>query len=197
MATKAKTHGLKKSVPKNEPSLSDRSSSTMNQIRCSRLVKNAGLRNLNDRYINMRYLESENASLNAMVQYSTATVENTNIKKICEDELSSARKFIHEMALEKAKLEIRAISLLEENEELKNKLKKKCKEAEITKSAARLNEVKYNESSISRNVAEFKKAMVDVKNLNLELMKLRKQFEEYRRSAEKETLARVDLENTV
>lgn len=203
MSSKAKTVDSSTPVPKNEQTPSDRSSSPLDPIRRSRLVEKADLRNLNDRlagYIDStRHLKNENARLNALVQNSTENCEVANIKKIYEDELAAARKLVDEMALEKAKLEVRAKSLLDENEELKQKLKKKCKDAKISEDAAHLYELKYNETSKSHNiaVAECKKSIVDAKNLDVELMKLRKQFTEYRYSSEKEAVARIDLENIV
>lgn len=192
-------------VPKDETSSSDRSTSPLNPIRHSRLVEKVEMQNLNDRlagYIeNTRFLENENARLNALVQTSTEAgrCEIANIKTIYEGEVIAARKLADEIALEKAKSEIRATSLWEENEGLKQALKAKCKEIQISEGAAHLYELKYNESSKSCNkaVAECKKAIVEAKRLEAELVKLRKQVDDYRKISGKEVEARIDLENKV
>lgn len=203
MSSKANTVDSSTPVPKNEQRPSDRSSSPLDSIRHSRLVEKVNIQNLNDRLAgymdSTRYLKNENDRLNVLVQNSTENCEVANIKKMYEDELNAARKLGDEMALEKAKLEVRAKNLWEENEELKQKLKKKCKEAKISEDAAHLFELKYIETSKSNNiaVAECKKSIVDAKNLEVKLMKLRKQFGEHQYSSEKEAVVRIDLENVV
>lgn len=64
---------------------------------------------------------------------------------------------------------------------------------------ARLLESRCNDLSAKYNtaVADRKKAQDEVKDLEREVLKLRKQLEDARKHLEEETLARVDLENTV
>ncbi|KAJ6646900.1 Lamin Dm0 [Pseudolycoriella hygida] len=207
MASKAKRAGAGTPVPTSQapPPPNVRPCSPLSPTRHSRLVEKAELQNLNDRlacYIDrVRYLETENARLTVQIQTSTETInrETSNIKQMYEHELSDARKLMDETSKEKAKMEIEAKRLWEENDELKQVYDKKCKEALHAEEAARLYESKYNDINNKYNAAisERKKAADDVKDLERQLGKLRKQFEENRFSLEEETLARVDLENTI
>lgn len=207
MASKAKRAGASTPVPTSQapPPPNVRPSSPLSPTRHSRIVEKVELQNLNDRlacYIDrVRQLETENARLTIQIQTSTETInrETSNIKQMYDHELSDARKLLDETAKEKAKLEIDAKRLWEENDDLKSKYEKKCKEAQISEDAARLYEGKYNDTNNKYNaaVAERKKAVDAAKEAERELNKLRKLYEENRKSLEGETLARVDLENTV
>jgi lamin B len=91
------------------------------------LQEKADLQNLNDRlaaYIDrVRFLETENSRLTMEIRTSQETVtrEVSNIKSMYENELSDARKLLDETAREKAKLEIDAKRIWEENEDLKKR----------------------------------------------------------------------------
>uniref|UniRef100_U5EN31 Putative nuclear envelope protein lamin intermediate filament superfamily n=1 Tax=Corethrella appendiculata TaxID=1370023 RepID=U5EN31_9DIPT len=179
--------------------------SPLSPTRHSRLQEKADLQNLNDRlaaYIDrVRYLEQENSRLTLEVRTSQETVtrEVSNIKSIYEGELSDARKLLDETAREKAKLEIDAKRIWEENDDLKKRLERKTKEAADAERSARVNESRAIELSAKYNTAssERKKAQDDLKELEKEAAKLKKQLDALRKSLEEETLARVDLENNV
>ncbi|XP_055597049.1 lamin Dm0-like [Uranotaenia lowii] len=182
-----------------------RPSSPLSPTRFSRLQEKTDLQNLNDRlacYIDrVRFLEAENNRLTMEVRTSQETVtrEVSNIKQMYEHELSDARKLLDETAREKAKLEIDAKRIWEENDDLKKKLDRKTKEAADFERSARANEARANELSSKYNTAmsERKKAQDELKELEKEIARLRKQLETLRKNLEEETLARVDLENTV
>jgi lamin B len=102
-----------------------RPASPLSPTRYSRLQEKADLQNLNDRlacYIDrVRHLEAENSRLTREVQTTQETVtrEVTSIKSMYENELADARKLLDETARERAKLEIDAKRLWEENDDLK------------------------------------------------------------------------------
>lgn len=76
---------------------------------------------------------------------------------------------------------------------------KKTKELATAENSLRLFESRCNDLSAKYNTAvgDRKKAQEEVKDLEREVLKLRKQLEDARKHLEEETLARVDLENTV
>lgn len=184
---------------------SGRPSSPLSPTRLSRIQEKFDLQNLNDRlacYIDrVRYLEQENSRLTMEVRTSQETVtrEVSNIKSMYEHELSDARKLLDETAREKAKLEIDAKRIWEENEELKKRLERKTKEAVDAERNSRAQESRANDLSGKYNtlLSEHKKAKEDQKELEKEVARLKKQLEVLRKNLEEETLARVDLENTV
>uniref|UniRef100_A0AAG5DSF4 Lamin n=1 Tax=Anopheles atroparvus TaxID=41427 RepID=A0AAG5DSF4_ANOAO len=184
---------------------SGRPSSPLSPTRLSRIQEKVDLQNLNDRlacYIDrVRYLEQENSRLTMEVRTSqeTTTREVSNIKSMYEHELSDARKLLDETAREKAKLEIDAKRIWEENDDLKKRLERKTKEAADAERNARAQESRANELSgkYTSLLSEHKKAKDDQKELEKELARLKKQLEVLRKNLEEETLARVDLENTV
>jgi lamin B len=102
-----------------------RSASPLSPMRYSRLQEKADLQNLNDRLASymdkVSYLEAENSRLTREVQRAQETVTRdvTNIKSMYEHELTDARKLLDETAREKAKLEIDARRLWNENDDLK------------------------------------------------------------------------------
>lgn len=104
-----------------------RPASPLSPTKHSRIVEKVELQNLNDRlacYIDrVRYLETENARLSVEVQTSRESVtrETSNIKQMYENELADARKLLDLTAREKAKLEIDAKRLWEENNDLKQR----------------------------------------------------------------------------
>lgn len=131
MASKAKKSGSvapssKSSTPA-PPTAVPRPKSPLSPTRHSRIAEKVELQNLNDRlatYIDrVRFLENENARLSVEVQTSRESVtrETSNIKQMYENELSDARKLLDETAREKAKLEIDAKRLWEENHDLKQR----------------------------------------------------------------------------
>lgn len=79
------------------------------------------------------------------------------------------------------------------------RLDKKTKELANAENSLRLFESRCNDLSTKYNTAvgDRKKAQDEVKDLEREILKLRKQLEDARKHLEEETLARVDLENTV
>lgn len=131
MASKAKKSGsvapASKSSTPAPPAAGPRPTSPLSPTRHSRIAEKVELQNLNDRlacYIDrVRYLENENARLSVEVQTSRESVtrETSNIKQMYENELSDARKLLDETAREKAKLEIDAKRLWEENHDLKQR----------------------------------------------------------------------------
>ncbi|KAJ6628023.1 Lamin-C, partial [Pseudolycoriella hygida] len=78
-------------------------------------------------------------------------------------------------------------------------LEKKVKELASAENSVRLLESRCNDLSSKYNsaIADRKKAQDEVKDLEREVQKLRKLLDENRKQLEDETLARVDLENTV
>lgn len=184
---------------------SGRPASPLSPTRFSRLQEKCDLQNLNDRlacYIDrVRFLEAENSRLTLEVRTSQETVtrEVSNIKQMYEHELTDARKLLDETAREKAKLEIDAKRIWEENEDLKKRLDRKSKEAADNERSARTQEARANDLSGKYNtvLSERKKAQDELKELDKEVARLRKQLETLRKNLEEETLARVDLENTV
>lgn len=182
-----------------------RPASPLSPTRHSRLQEKADLQSLNDRlacYIDrVRHLETENSRLTMEVQTSRETVtrEVTNIKSIYEHELADARKLLDETAREKAKMEIEAKRIFEENDDLKTKLDRKIKDLIVAENSVRVHESRYNDISGKYNSAlgDRKKAMDELKELEKENDRLRKQLEEARKQLEDETLARVDLENNI
>lgn len=184
---------------------SGRPSSPLSPTRLSRLQEKADLQNLNDRlacYIDrVRYLEQENSRLTLEIRSSQETVtrEVSNIKQMYEHELTDARKLLDETAREKAKLEIDAKRIWEENEDLRKRLDRKTKEAADNERNSRAQEARANELAGKYNtvLSERKKAQDELKELEKEIARLKKQLEALRKNLEEETLARVDLENTV
>ncbi|XP_055679983.1 lamin-C-like [Lutzomyia longipalpis] len=182
-----------------------RPASPLSPTRTSRLQEKAELQNLNDRlaiYIERaRSLEQENSRLSLQMQTSQETVtrEVTNIKSMYEHELSDARKLLDETAREKAKLEIDTKRLWEENEDLKARLDKKTKDLALAENSARMYESRCSELTGKYNTAcnERKKYQDEAKELAKENEKLRRQLDDLRKHLEEETLARVDLENSV
>ncbi|TDG42266.1 hypothetical protein AWZ03_011325 [Drosophila navojoa] len=171
--------------------------------RTTRLQEKEELQHLNDRlatYIDrMRHLENENARLTQEVYTAQDTIkrETSNLKSVYEKELAAARKLLDETAKEKAKLEIDIKRLWEENEDAKQRLDKKIKEANAAENNARLYESRYTEANGKYNQAlnDRKKAEDQVKELTVENERLRRQLDDLRKQLEAETLARVDLEN--
>lgn len=111
-----------------------------------------------------------------------------------ESELTDARKVLDETAKEKAKLEIDTKRLFEDNADLKARLDKKIKELTV----AQAYEHRYNELQTKYNssVADKKKAIDDLKEVENENAKLKAVLNELRKNLEEETLARVETENT-
>lgn len=186
-------------------SQSGRPSSPLSPTRLTRIQEKHDLMNLNDRlatYIDkVRQLESENNRLTREVQTSQEIVtrEVTNIKSIYEHELNDARKVLDETAHERAKLEIDAKRLWEENEELRAKLDKKSKDFILADNQARVLESRVSDLQTKCNqaISDRKKIADELKDSEKEVEKLRKQIEENRKCLEEETLTRVDLENTL
>ncbi|XP_068145039.1 lamin-C isoform X2 [Drosophila tropicalis] len=171
--------------------------------RTTRLQEKEDLQHLNDRlacYIDrMRNLENENSRLTQELHLAQDTVnrETSNLKAVYEKELAAARKLLDETAKEKAKLEIDIKRLWEENDDLKQRLDKKTKEATTAENNARLYESRYTEVNGKYNqaLADRKKFEDQSKELALENDRLRRQLDDLRKQLEAETLARVDLEN--
>lgn len=94
----------------------------------SRLQEKSDLQNLNDRFAcyidRVRHLEAENSRLSRTLQLSkeTETRETLTLRTTYDKELSDARKLLDDTARDKAKLEIDAQRLWEENHELKTRL---------------------------------------------------------------------------
>lgn len=212
MSQKTKRSGVSTPVPvtastpvQGSSGLGGRPSSPLSPTRLTRLQEKVDLMNLNDRlacYIDrVRYLEQENSRLTLEVRSSQETVtrEVSNIKQMYEHELTDARKLLDETAREKAKLEIDAKRIWEENEDLKKRLDRKSKEAADNERNARSQEARANELSGKYNtvLSERKRAQDELKELEKEVARLKKQLETLRKNLEEETLARVDLENTV
>uniref|UniRef100_A0A6B2EE79 Putative nuclear envelope protein n=1 Tax=Phlebotomus kandelakii TaxID=1109342 RepID=A0A6B2EE79_9DIPT len=182
-----------------------RPASPLSPTRASRLQEKAELQNLNDRlaiYIERaRNLEQENSRLSLQMQSSQETVtrEVSNIKSMYDHELSDARKLLDETAREKAKLEIDNKHLSEENADLRTRLDKKTKDHMLAENSARMYESRCSELTGKYNTAcgDRKKYQDEAKELEKEVDKLRKQLAEMRRNLEEETLARVDLENSI
>ncbi|KAK9498249.1 hypothetical protein O3M35_004105 [Rhynocoris fuscipes] len=179
--------------------------SPLSPTRYSRLHEKEELANLNDRlacYIDrVRNLETENARLSREVRTSQETIsrEVTSVKTMYEHELSEARKLVDELSREKAKLELDARRLVQDNDDLKANLEKKIKECTSLQTNLALTEnrladltTKYNTSQQDR-----KKLMDENKNLEKEKNKLAALIPDLRKNLEDETLSRVDLENTL
>lgn len=183
----------------------NRPDSPLSPTRLSRVQEKAELQNLNDRlacYIDrVRNLENENARLTLEVHTSRENVnrECTNIKAMYETELSDARKLLDETAREKARLEIDIKRLYEENEELRALLDKKNKDCSIAEGNARMYEARAADLSNKYNAAnaDRKKALDELNDLKKDCERLRQQLQDARKMLEEETLARVDLENSV
>ncbi|XP_032589935.1 lamin-C isoform X1 [Drosophila grimshawi] len=171
--------------------------------RTTRIQEKEELQHLNDRlacYIDrMRHLENENGRLTQELHLAQETVnrETSNVKAVYERELAAARKLLDETAKDKAKLEIDIKRLWEENDDLKQRLDKKTKEATVAENNARLYESRYTEVNGKYNQAltDRKRAEDQAKELAVENERLRRQLEDLRKQLEAETLARVDLEN--
>ncbi|XP_052860043.1 lamin Dm0-like [Anopheles cruzii] len=182
-----------------------RPASPLSPTRLSRLQEKADLQGLNDRlacYIDrVRTLEQENSRLNHEVRTSqeTTTREVSNIKAMYDHELTDARRLLDETARERAKKEIEYNRAAEENEDLKKRLERKTKEAADAERNGRAQESRANELSGKYNtlLSDHKKAKEEQKEMEKELAKLKKQMEALRKNLEQETLARVDLENTI
>uniref|UniRef100_A0A1A9ZXD8 LTD domain-containing protein n=1 Tax=Glossina pallidipes TaxID=7398 RepID=A0A1A9ZXD8_GLOPL len=177
--------------------------SPVSPTRSSRLQEKEELQHLNDRlacYIDrMRNLENENNRLTQEVQLAqdTVTRETTNMKVIYEKELNAARKLLDETSKEKAKLEIDIKRLWEENDDLKQRMDKKCQECAIAENSARVYESRYNDVNNKYNQAlnDRKKAEGQAKDFAAENNRLTAQLADVRKQLEGETLSRVDLEN--
>lgn len=129
MSQKSKRSGVSTPIPvsASTPVQQGRPQSPLSPTRLSRLQEKTDLQGLNDRlacYIDrVRFLEQENSRLTLEVRTSQETVtrEVSNIKQMYEHELTDARKLLDETAREKAKLEIDAKRIWEENDDLKKR----------------------------------------------------------------------------
>lgn len=182
-----------------------RPNSPLSPTRHTRLQEKDALQNLNDRlaaYIDkVRQLESENSGLRREIQTTQETItrEVSSIKGMYEHELQDARKLLDDTSREKAKLEIDAKRLIEENDDLRKRLDKKTKDCTQAERLANHFENRYNEESNKYNtaVSALKKAEDEARELGKELEKLRKLYADTRKTLEEEMLCRIDMENTV
>ncbi|XP_014356572.2 lamin-C [Papilio machaon] len=186
-------------------SAAGRPSSPLSPTRHSRLQEKDALQNLNDRlaaYIDkVRQLESENSGLRREIQTTQEVItrEVSNIKGMYEHELQEARRMLDETCREKARMDIDLKRLREENNELAKKLEKKTKDWQQADNLVRHYETRYTEESNKYNtaLADKKKAQDEARELAKELEKLRKLYNDTRKTLEEEMLCRIDMENTV
>ncbi|XP_030076170.1 lamin-B2 isoform X2 [Microcaecilia unicolor] len=171
--------------------------------RISRLQEKEELRHLNDRlavYIDrVRALELENDRL--MVKVSEKEDDHarevTGIKVLYEAELADARRVLDETARERAKLQIELGKFRVDLDEVNKNYKKK--DAELNTAQARLKDL---EALFHRSESELSTALNDKHSLEGEVADLQAQLAKAedahavaKKQLEKETLARVDLEN--
>ncbi|XP_029466646.1 lamin-B2 [Rhinatrema bivittatum] len=178
-------------------------STPLSPTRISRLQEKEELRHLNDRlavYIErVRALELENDRLLVKVseKEEVTTREVTGIKTLYEAELADARRVLDETARERAKLQIDLGKYRADFEEVNKNYRKK--EADLNTAQARLRDI---EALFHRSEAELSTAINDKRVLEGEVADLRAQLAKAedahgvaKKQLEKETLARVDLEN--
>ncbi|XP_026465535.1 lamin-C-like [Ctenocephalides felis] len=171
----------------------------------SRLQEKTDLQNLNHRFAcyidRVRHLEAENSRLRTKLRISkeTETREALTLRTTYDKELSDARKLLDDTTRDKAKLEIDAQRLWEENHELKTRLDKKSKDLILAETDVRKYESKCSELNGKFNMAvlECNKAIDDRKELESELNNRRNHLEELRKNLEEEILVRVDVENNL
>lgn len=170
-----------------------------------RQIEKEELSNLNDRlacYIEkVRSLEIENNQLLRNIKFheDNRGTEITSLKSLYDKELMEARILIDELSNEKAKSEMDARRLLIENNDLKSGLDKKDKECLLFQTSLSVCESKLSEvTSKYQQILNEKKrlhdeniSLKDDKNkLSIELLDIKKQFEE-------EILLRVEKENAL
>ncbi|XP_043225659.1 lamin-C-like [Amphibalanus amphitrite] len=180
-----------------------RSRSPSSPARTTRLEEKQQLAGLNDRlaaYIEkVRSLEAENNRLSLQVRTSQEVVtrEVSNIKSLYESELADARRLLDETARERAKLQIDLGNLKTERDDLAAKLVRRERELEGAEKQVSLQEAQVRDlqGRLNQALADKKKAQDDLKDAQLENMKLKKQLDEVRKQLESEALARVDMEN--
>uniref|UniRef100_A0A1B0AAX1 IF rod domain-containing protein n=1 Tax=Glossina pallidipes TaxID=7398 RepID=A0A1B0AAX1_GLOPL len=173
--------------------------------RHSRLQDTAELQKLNDRLAaymgRMRNLKNDHTRLSIEVQTArdNLTRENDCIKNIYESELTDMRRSLHEIARNKAELQIRLNHQGEENKELKAKLDNKAKECSIFEANAR----KYKScttdliAKYSALKADREKAINEATELQIEHDRLSNSLNEALENLKKARSIRVNLANNV
>ncbi|CAH0394103.1 unnamed protein product [Bemisia tabaci] len=214
MSKMKSARGRKGSVPPETPSTPrnptpstsherERPRSPLSPAKYSRRQEKADLQNLNDRlacYIErVRRLESDNNKLTKQVTtYETKlNREVTDVKKLYEDELQAARAALDKEAKDKAKLEIDTRRMFEENDYLQTELDKKTKDLATAERALSVVQNKLNDitNRYDQCQGERKKFADELKVVEKDRDKLKRQLVEVRENLQAEMLARVDVEN--
>nr|XP_033812484.1 lamin-B2 [Geotrypetes seraphini] len=175
----------------------------LSPTRISRLQEKEELRHLNDRlavYIDrVRSLELENDRLMVKVseKEEVTTREVTGIKTLYEAELADARRVLDETARERAKLQIELGKYRADLDEVNKNYKKK--DADLNTAQARLKDLEAlfhrSESELSTAINDKRTLEGEVADLQAQLAKAEDAHSVAKKQLEKETLARVDLEN--
>jgi len=171
----------------------------------SRVQEKEELSNLNDRlagYIDrMRHLEESNARLTAQITTSKESVtrEVSSVKNLYEAELADARRLIDELTKDKSKLQIDNNKLNGVLEDLREKLDQETAahnqaDEELKRANRRLHEKESLVHSLTKERSDLDKRL---KELEKQIADLAHQLDHAKAEAERELLAKVDLENKI
>jgi len=176
--------------------------SPMSPRQLSRMQEKNALAGLNDRlaaYIDRnRELEAENLAMTKRLgkseEETTRTV--TRIKETYDKELLDSRRQVDETAKERGRLELENQQLRKENQDLKEKLAKKTKDAAVLQSNLTQLDAKFQDVTAQNNKLGSEKDILvkENKELKEENTKYARELEQAQRILDQETSARTEAQ---
>merc|ERR1712141_10297 len=171
--------------------------------RLSRKEEKQSLQNLNNRlagYIDrVRSLQQENYRLTKQVKVfeSHQTTEVNNVKEMFNKQIDDLKSALDNMNKQYNQLKIGAEGLLQENEEIKNKMKKKDADAALANERMRNleDEMRQMANQLSLLDAEKSKLSSQLQDALPEVQVLRDKLADAKRALDDEQLKSADLEN--